>query len=203
MSRTRFVEFGSWSNTSFQERRQRYELMLAMRYGLAPFDRRFSLREIAGEPARRGYGLITRERTRQLLAAGAPVRQTQALETIVRRRQQVEQRMLAWESHRTPRGDARAAAYRSELDDILGSCLLLSQRQTQEQTGAGGRPRYSSDLEERMQSPWLLKLDGKSNSFHPSCLQSSFAGTDVKARSPTPPALVNPTSVSLPDRDKV
>jgi hypothetical protein len=66
---SRYVEVGAWSHRPYQERLVRYRLMRAMQLGLEPYDRRFSLREIAREMERLGYGRVSRERVRQVLAA--------------------------------------------------------------------------------------------------------------------------------------
>lgn len=49
-------------------------MIFAMRFGLRPYDRKYSLQQIADELARIGYRKIGRERVRQVLDQGPPTR---------------------------------------------------------------------------------------------------------------------------------
>lgn len=116
-SRKRFAEIGARSNTPYAERLARYLLVYAVRNGLPPYERRLSLQEVADELVRLGHEPVSRERIRQLLKDGPPTdrRRVAALD---RKRRDLVERIERWQSRGTKRGNARAHAYRKQLDEL-------------------------------------------------------------------------------------
>jgi hypothetical protein len=115
---SRFAQLGARSHLPYEVRLERFNLLHAMRNGLAPYDRRFSLRQAADEMVRLGYERTSRERVRQLLAQGPPLHRGNNGAVFACDRKELERRIELWESRRTKKGDARASAYRLELDEL-------------------------------------------------------------------------------------
>jgi hypothetical protein len=138
-SRSRFVEMGARSKMPYEARLKRFNLMLAMRSGVPPYDRKLSLRQVADELVRLGYERIGRERVRQLVKEGPPIPRHGAGVSLARRRGDLERRVERWRSRGTTRGDARAEEYRRRLK-ALGSWS--------EENQATGTPTAGSEGDE-------------------------------------------------------
>lgn len=69
---SRFAQLGARSHLPYEVRLERFNLLHAMRNGMRPYDRTFSLRQAADEMVRLGYERMSRERVRQLVKQGAP-----------------------------------------------------------------------------------------------------------------------------------
>jgi hypothetical protein len=127
-ARSRFAEAGAKSHMRYETRVVRFALMHSMRNGLPPYDRRFSLQEIANEMVALGYERLSRERVRQILDAPPQRRQVRAAPNL--RRAELERRVKHWEARGTRRALERAERYRVLLrdGDQSSDALLDSER---------------------------------------------------------------------------
>ena len=98
---------------SFETRIARFNLMLAMRHGLPPYEQRMSLQQVADELVRLGHEPMTRERVRQILQE--PPKPRPGTDP-ARQREELERRLERWAARGTARGDARADACRTLLE---------------------------------------------------------------------------------------
>jgi hypothetical protein len=114
---SRFAELGARSHMLFELRLVRYTIMLGMRSGAPPFDRKMSLQEVANEMERLGFGRLSRERVRQVIHQGRPVEHGDDGASFAWEPEELQRRIQRWTSRRSKRGDARAGAYRRELDE--------------------------------------------------------------------------------------
>lgn len=115
--RSRYAEVGARSHMPYEARLVRFTLMHAMRNGQPPYDRKLSLQDVADEMVHLGYERVSRERVRQLLKV-PPTDPRLGEARLLRRRRDLEDRILRWQARGTELGNARAARYREELEAL-------------------------------------------------------------------------------------